>query len=206
MKTKSILFPVLFAVTAFAFLTGCSGNKKEDSAIESQDEKEHESGRSNMADASDPQFQVDRAFQQQLGKVFTAYVALKDAFVSSDAEKIKAEASGTRQALNKVDMKLLSGAAHRDWINYQAPIQTSLKEVEATPNIEAQRESFSILSDNLYKSIKAFGLGEKEAFYEFCPMAFNNQGAYWLSDQKQIRNPYFGEKMLTCGEVKEKLK
>ena len=36
-------------------------------------------------------------------------------------------------------------------------------------------------------------------------MAFDNQGAYWLSNAKQIRNPYFGEKMLTCGEVKEKL-
>jgi hypothetical protein len=81
-----------------------------------------------------------------------------------------------------------------------------LKEIQASTDIEAQRKAFSSLSDNLYKSVKAFGLGGTEAFYDYCPMAFNNEGAYWLSDQQQIKNPYFGDKMLTCGSVKEKLK
>jgi len=57
-----------------------------------------------------------------------------------------------------------------------------------------------------FKSIQAFGLGGTEAFYDYCPMAFNNEGAYWLSDQAAIRNPYFGDAMLTCGTVKETLK
>ena len=64
---------------------------------------------------------------------------------------------------------------------------------------------FSTLSDNLYKSVKAFGIGGTDAFYEYCPMAFNNEGGYWLSDNEKIVNPYFGDKMLNCGEVKEKL-
>jgi hypothetical protein len=209
MKTRSIFFSLLFAATAFAFLTNCSGNKKDDAAMESHDDHdstEHASGSTAAAEASEPQFQVDASFQQQLAGVFTSYVELKDAFVSSDAGKVKEEASSANEALAKVDMKLLSGAAHNDWMNYLSPIQTSLKEIQASADIEEQRKSFSTLSANLYKSIKAFGLGGKEAFYEFCPMAFNNEGAYWLSDQQQIRNPYFGDKMLTCGEVKEKLK
>jgi Cu(I)/Ag(I) efflux system membrane fusion protein len=206
MKTKSILFSLLFTATAFAFLTNCSGNKKEESAAESHDEKEHASGSETATEASEPQFQVDGKFQEQLAGVFTSYVELKDAFVSSDASKVKGEASETKEALGKVDMKLLSGAAHNDWMSYVAPLETSLKEIESSTDIEAQRKSFSTLSDNMYKSVKAFGLGGKQAFYEYCPMAFNNEGAYWLSDKEQIRNPYFGNKMLTCGEVKEKLK
>lgn len=207
MKTKSIFFSLLFAASAFTFLTNCSGDKKE-TATESHDdhaEHEHASG-STASEASEPQFQVDATFQQQLAGVFTSYVALKDALVASDAGKVKEEAAGTGQALAKVDMKLLSGAAHNDWMSYLAPIQGSLKEIEGSSDIEAQRKSFSTLSDNLYKSVKAFGLGGKEAFYEYCPMAFNNEGGYWLSDTEEIRNPYFGKKMLTCGEVKEKLK
>jgi hypothetical protein len=102
-------------------------------------------------------------------------------------------------------MKLLSGAAHNDWMSYLLSIQNSLKEIENASDIEVQRKAFSALSENLYKSIKAFGLGGSEAFYEYCPMAFNNEGAYWLSDQTTIRNPYFGDAMLTCGVVKEKL-
>lgn len=208
MKTKSILLSLLLSGTAFTFLANCSGNKKEESteAHAAHDDKDHASGSTAAAEASEPQFQVDSKFQEQLASVFTSYVELKDAFVASDAGKVKAKASDTKAALAKVDMKLLSGAAHNDWMNFQAPLETSLKEMEASADIEAQRKSFSTLSENMYKSVKAFGLGGPEAYYEYCPMAFNNEGAYWLSDQEQIRNPYFGDKMLTCGEVHEKLK
>ena len=211
MKTKSIFFSVLFAATAFAVLTNCSGNKKEDSSSESHDaHANHDSTKRSSEqiasqEASAPQFQVDASFQQQLASVFNSYIELKEAFVSSDAIKVKEEATGTNEALGKVDMKLLSGVAHNDWMNYLSPIQTSLKEIQTSTDIEVQRKAFSTLSDNLYKSIKAFGLGGKEAFYDFCPMAFDNEGGYWLSDQKQIRNPYFGDKMLTCGSIQETL-
>lgn len=214
MKTRSIFFSLLLAATSFALLSNCSGKKEEateteaheDDGHEHDDKTEHASGSKAAAEASEPQFQVDAAFQNQLGDVFTAYVSLKEAFISSDASKVKSEASKTQQALAKVDMKKLSGAAHNDWMNYTGGIESSLKEIQASDDIEAQRKSFSTLSDNFYKSIKAFGLGGKSAFYEFCQMAFNNEGAYWISEAEQIRNPYFGDKMLTCGEVKEKLK
>jgi hypothetical protein len=211
MNAKSIFSSLLIAISAIAFLTNCSGNKKEESATESHDEHaghdstQHASGSTASEETSKPQFEVDASFQQQLAGVFTSYVELKDAFVSSDPAKVKAEATETTESLSKVDMKLVTGAAHNDWMNYLTPMQASLKEMQASTDIEAQRKSFSALSDNLYKSIKAFGLGGKQAFYEFCPMAFNNEGGYWLSDQEQIRNPYFGDKMLTCGSVKEKL-
>lgn len=210
MKIKSMFYSLLFSATAFAWLTNCSGSKKEEHAVHEEhaahDSAGHASGSTAGEETSDPQFQVDNAFQNQLAGVFTSYLALKDAFVASDAGKVKAEAKTADEALAKVDMKLLSGAAHNDWMSYLSPIQTALKEIQAASEIEAQRKAFSNLSDNLYKSVKAFGLGGKEAFYAYCPMAFNNEGAYWLSDQEQIRNPYFGDKMLTCGSVKEKLK
>lgn len=205
MKTRSIFFSLLVAASAFALFSNCSGNKKEDSAAASHDDHAGHTAEDTGV-ASEPQFQVDENFQQQLGNVFTSYVSLKEAFISSDVEKVKAEASGTSQTVDNVDMKLLTGAAHNDWMTYLTPMQNSLKEIQSSADIEVQRKAFSTLSDNLYKSIKAFGLGGKEAFYEYCPMAFNNEGAYWLSDQEKIRNPYFGDKMLTCGEVKEKVR
>lgn len=207
MKSKSIFYSLLFSATAFAFLANCSGEKKaEHDEHAAHDSTEHAAGSTAKDDASEPQFQVDASFQGQLASVFTSYIELKDAFVASDANKVKEEAKGAAEDLAKVDMKLLTGAAHNDWMNYLTPIQTSLKEIQASTDIESQRKAFSNLSDNLYKSVKAFGLGGKEAFYDFCPMAFDNEGGYWLSDQKEIKNPYFGDKMLTCGMVKEKLK
>lgn len=204
MKSRSILFSLVAVSAAFAF-TNCGGKKEETHDHSEMTEAEHASG-STATEAGEPQFTVDAAFQQQLASVFTSYVALKDAFVASDATKVATEASTTSAALAKTDMKLLTGAAHNDWMNYLGGMETSLKEIAGSTDIEAQRQAFSTLSDNLYKSIKAYGLGGTTAYYEFCPMAFDNQGGYWLSTEEKIRNPYFGDKMLTCGTVKEKLK
>jgi Cu(I)/Ag(I) efflux system membrane fusion protein len=63
--------------------------------------------------------------------------------------------------------------------------------------------AFSEFSNQLYLTIKTFGLMGKTAYYQFCPMAFDDKGAYWLSEIKEIRNPYFGKKMNVCGETKE---
>ncbi|HEY3401771.1 MAG TPA: DUF3347 domain-containing protein [Ohtaekwangia sp.] len=199
MKTK-ITFTLALLLTA-GQITSCS--------VKKEDHHDH-AATENIEAVSDsvsgPQFLVDINFQKQLADVFASYVTLKDAFVSSDPVKVKSLAGNVAQSLQKTDMKLLSGAAHNDWMNYQNTMQSSLQEIQSGADLAAQRKSFSTLSDNLYKSIKAFGLGGTEAFYEFCPMAFNNEGAYWLSDQSQIRNPYFGDEMLTCGSVVENLK
>jgi len=208
MKIRSMFYPLILCAAALFFFANCSGDKKkgDHDGHASKDTAQHASASATDKEASESQFQVDAGFQNQLAGVFTAYVELKDAFVASDVSKVKDKAKQTDEALMKVDMKLLSGAAHNDWMSYLSPIQSSLKEIQGGTDIEVQRKAFSNLSNNLYKSVKAFGLGGKEAFYEYCPMAFNNEGAYWLSDQQQIRNPYFGDKMPTCGEVKEKLK
>jgi len=209
MRNKSVYLSLLFAAVAFA-MSACSGNKSESAenheGHEGHEGMGHASGGGENLEAGDPQFQVEEKFQNQLGAVFTSYVDLKEALVASDAQAAKAKAVATQASLSDVDMKLLEGAAHNDWMAYVEPMQKSLNDISSADDIEKQRESFSTLSDNLYKSAKAFGLGGKEAYYEYCPMAFNDEGAYWLSNEKQIRNPYFGDKMMTCGQVKEKLK
>lgn len=209
MKTKSTSLLLFMAATSL-ILFNC-GSKKESSEAHNheghnKDTTQHVSSTTGYAEAAEPHFVVDAAFQQQLAGVFNAYVSLEDAFVSSDASKVKAGSSSTQVALSKVEMKLVSGVAHNDWMNYLSGMNTSLQSMQATDDIEIQRKAFSDLSEALYKTIKAYGLGGPNAYYDFCPMAFDNQGAFWLSNDDKIRNPYFGDKMPTCGEVKEKLK
>lgn len=201
MKNKSTLIALSFAIIAGITLTSCSGTKKEEAATETHDHATE--AKADSTSSAKAQFAVDAAFQKQLGDVFTSYITLKEAFVATDAAKVKAEATTTQQALTKVDMMLLTGPAHHDWMTYLDGMTASLKEIAAATDIEVQRKAFSTLSDSLYKSIKAYGLAGATAYYEFCPMAFDNKGAFWLSDNDKIRNPYFGDKMLSCGSVKE---
>ncbi len=71
-------------------------------------------------------------------------------------------------------------------------------------NIEHQREHFESLSQDLYDFVKIVGSGQK-LYYTHCPMYNDGKGANWLSETKEIRNPYLGKEMLECGTVKEEL-
>lgn len=142
-------------------------------------------------------------FTTQLNTVFDNYIVLKDALVQSDVKKTKQEAQEVKQALSKVDMKLLTGDAHVKWMDISGNMDKQIKLIATSDKIEDQRKAFSSFSDQFYKAIKTFGLMGKTAYYQLCPMANNGKGAYWLSESKSIRNPYFGDTMIDCGELKE---
>lgn len=72
-------------------------------------------------------------------------------------------------------------------------------------NIKHQREHFDMLSKDMYQLVKTFGAGQN-LYYDHCPMYNDGKGANWLSETKEIANPYLGKKMPTCGTVKEELK
>jgi hypothetical protein len=46
---------------------------------------------------------------------------------------------------------------------------------------------------------------EMKIYEQFCPMYKNNEGGVWLSMNEEIRNPYFGDKMLKCGKVQREI-
>ncbi len=204
-KMKNIFSNYVLAVTTMTLLVACGGRSTQETSTANM-HAEHATADSTVLAAGEPQFQVDKTFQEHLARTFGGYLKMKDAFVNSDAQAVKAEAKNLKATLKAVDTKMLSGAALNDWANYSNNLDMSLAEITGSDDIEAQRASFSALSENFYRSIRAYGLGGPTAYYEFCPMAFNDQGAYWLSDSRQIRNPYFGDKMLTCGRVTEELK
>jgi Cu(I)/Ag(I) efflux system membrane fusion protein len=149
---------------------------------------------------------ISMDFVMLLNTVFDQYIILKNAFVKSDVKKANKAAQEIKRALSKVDMKLLNGDAHMKWMDLLGRLDKQIKLIIATGNIEEQRMGFSDFSNQFYATVKTFGLMGKTAYYQFCPMAFDNKGAYWLSESKTIQNPYFGNKMIDCGETKETLK
>ena len=110
--------------------------------------------------------------------------------------------------LLEIDEGVLEGLAHRreglggrlgvDGPVDERPEALLLQDVE-------ERAAFEKLSIALYEVVKSNGGNEMAIYKIHCPMAFDNKGAYWLSEEKEVKNPYFGDKMLDCGEVEEEL-
>lgn len=126
---------------------------------------------------------------EKLGTAYTHYIHLKDALVASDAGEAKKAAGELQASLGAISNgKKASDNAAR---------------IAASSDLDQQRIVFSDLSNEMKTLVKEGKLTSGSLYLEYCPMANNNQGAFWLSNEKQIKNPYFGDSMLKCGSVKE---
>ncbi len=131
----------------------------------------------------------------QTAPALTAYYGVKDALVSTDAAKTKTTATALVTALNKVDAAKLPAADKKALTT----AKTTATAISKTTDVAAQRKQFETLSASMITLVKA--TKPAKSYVQYCPMV----KASWLSDNKEVRNPYYGNKMLTCGSVKEEI-
>ena len=103
--------------------------------------------------------------------------------------------------LDNIDMNLFKGESHNFWMSQSSTIKKALEHVEHFKNIEEIRNAFQTLSNAMISLSYTYKPFDKEIFVQHCPMADSNKGADWLSLSKEIKNPYFGKAMHSCGEV-----
>lgn len=152
---------------------------------------QHDHGAHNMPGMHKEQSEQGEAvfIDKNLGMAYKHYIHLKNALTASDileAQNASAELLISLQDVKGGD-KVLSEA----------------KKVAAANSLDDQRKSFNALSNEMAALVKSGKLTKGEIYLDYCPMANGNTGGYWLSNEKEIRNPYFGDKMLKCGSVKE---
>jgi hypothetical protein len=160
--------------------------------------------------------QNSEAFNASFQKMLNDYYNLKDALVRSkdtktppsvidpavntSATALMASADSLKLKELKADEAIVSTAK-----TFVDGISSESKGLVGEKELENKRKSFQMISDNLYNLIRTVKYDREVTYYQFCPMAFNDQGAYWLSRESDIKNPYFGSTMLTCGETRETL-
>ena len=202
---KQLIIVFCLLINTGAFAQHDHGNMKHDKQKHSKKDHANHDGMK-MNEGGITSYQVSGDFQNQLNSVFKESMLLNESFISDGPAKVKERAVQVKTLMGKVDMGLLkTPEAHMDWMMYLKEMNTSLDDISKTSVSEVQKESFASFNGALYKSIKAFGLAGNTAYYQHCPMALNNKGGYWLSKSEEIRNPYLGKMMLTCGSTKETL-
>jgi Cu(I)/Ag(I) efflux system membrane fusion protein len=146
---------------------------------------------------------TNSASKVHLTMLYEHYINLKSAFIKSDSKSVIEMAKEVLRELPNAENSFYEIEDNKVWEEQLIKIKKSINAIVKDEDIEKQRESFSILSNALFQNIKAYGVIGMPVYYQFCPMALNGKGAYWLSLKEKIGNPYFGNKMLTCGETKE---
>ncbi len=134
--------------------------------------------------------------------VLNSYMALKDALVKTDGAASSSMAKDLKTAIEGVKMNELSSEVHTVWMKMVNELKEDAEHINETKEIAHQRDHFMSLSKNMYSLIKVSKLSTP-VYYQYCPMANKGKGANWLSLENKVKNPYYGNQMLTCGKVVE---
>ena len=144
--------------------------------------------------------ELPEAFQNDFRAVLPLYLQMKDAFVASDASAIASEAGGLLKEMNSLDVSSL-GVMEK--AHYDRTVEL-LEKINGSMALKDQRAYFVDLNQQLVALASNVDL-DGRLYVQLCPMANNNRGAIWLSADEEIRNPYYGNEMLTCGKVEQVL-
>ncbi len=181
-------------IIVFGCLTACGG-------------ADQKAGGEPEKDAPLAQSKNSATFNDQFSNLLNHYYHLKDAFVLSNdtmavghAKLLMASADSLDVSEVKADSSIVEMAKQ-----YVESVSAEAKALVGEKGIEEKRKSFQMISDNMYDLVRTVRFDKGIVYHQFCPMAFNDAGAYWLSATADIKNPYFGKKMLTCGEVKDSI-
>jgi hypothetical protein len=174
---------VALSVVVLAF-TACSNDDK----AKTEDHDQHET--SAAAEASVPA--AKPAFEDpKTAAVYEHYLHLKNALVKGESKEAQSGAAALQTAFS--DAGNSKGADQAGKIASVSDINEQRAELEAlTAEVESLVKSTKMTSGVIYK--------------QYCPMANDDKGGYWLSSESEVKNPYFGDEMLTCGETKEEIK
>ena len=135
--------------------------------------------------------------------ILDAYFEIKNGLVADSKENTAKGGTALLAAISKFDMSKIPEDAHKEYMEIQESAKEHAEHIVKSP-MDHQREHFEALSTDITDLVALLGT-DKVIYQDFCPMANNNKGALWLSEVKEIKNPYFGSRMLNCGSVKKQI-
>ncbi|PYF74662.1 uncharacterized protein DUF3347 [Pedobacter nutrimenti] len=177
----------IFLLGMVVLMAACNSNQKTEDSHEGHDHSQEAPAAVSSALTASVKIKDDK-----LNAVYQHYIHLTTALTNDNTAEAKVAASAIEIGAKQID----GGAT----------LAKAAAEITESKDIEAQRTTYASLSSEFISLLKKAGVDSGELYISHCPMALNDKGADWVSNSKEIRNPYFGESMLTCGSVKETIK
>ena len=191
-----------FLSIAFLFVSigfvACSNNNSSQESSATNSETTPEAANTDNADA--------QKSAGTINDVVSHYLSLKNALTNDNASEAASAAKEIGESLAKVDESSLAPDQKKMYADIKDDIKEHAEHIGANgSDIEHQREHFDLLSKDMIDLVNVTG-SSLTLYKDFCPMYNNKKGASWLSETKEIKNPYYGKGMPKCGIVKEEIK
>lgn len=144
-----------------------------------------------------------KRYRDSLRPYWLAYLEAQQALADDAFPRAQAALITVRQALELAQPSSLPSARQTEALDAHRRIQRALEHAHHLEDLAALRSALEEVSLASLTLLRRFGNPLGEALHEaYCPMAFDDQGAAWVQAGEQIANPYFGDEMLRCGELR----
>lgn len=193
------------------FLSACKTDKKQGETNEMQtkemqmdtdDGHDHSSmGESTMHE--DKNIEATTQKSASTTEIIDSYLQIKNGLAEDNSEKAAEGGKMMLTAFSNFDVNKLSESQRKEYMDILEDAKEQAEHISDNP-IDHQREHFESLSIDINDLIALVGTN-KTLYQTFCPMYNNKKGAIWLSEFEEIKNPYLGSKMLTCGKVQKQI-
>ena len=140
----------------------------------------------------------------QMQSVFNSYFEVKDALVSTNASAASEKGANFVSSLKAVKMNELAMDVHMVWMKVMKELESDAQKIANSKKIEDKRNALIPITKNIYALMKV-AKTDTPTYYQFCPMANGGKGANWLSKENEVKNPYYGSLMMSCGSTVETL-
>ncbi|MFV8352790.1 DUF3347 domain-containing protein [Flavobacterium sp. XS2P14] len=138
-----------------------------------------------------------------INEIVSSYIKLKNALVKDDSKGAANAGKGLYAILNSTDTKSLDAKLKKEYVAIADDAKEHAEHIgDNSGKIEHQREHFAMLSKDINDFVQTFGTTQK-LYQDYCPMYDEGKSGYWISETKEIKNPYFGSQMLACGSVRK---
>jgi hypothetical protein len=121
--------------------------------------------------------------------IFDQYLKVKDALVQADTKAATTYSFALEKAIKATDS-----------FEGKKEFQKAAYNLAKERGIEKQRLAFANVSTMMWAFVNNSKDINRDVYYQYCPM----KKTYWLSTEADIKNPYYGAQMLTCGNVADK--
>ncbi|QNR24221.1 efflux RND transporter periplasmic adaptor subunit [Croceimicrobium hydrocarbonivorans] len=195
-----------FSIDAAAQLAGKASMMNPAAAEDHQGHNHAGMEMAEKASNSQEKIQVDKSSNQAIQGLMEGYFKLKDALVADDFNAAEKSIETLSKRLRATKMSYFKGDAHQLWMQESAAMNKGLQSMANSQDLDEMREHFIRVSEAAVQLATRFPPLQSSWYIQHCPMANSNKGADWLSKSEEIRNPYFGSAMLTCGEISQSLK
>lgn len=136
-------------------------------------------------------------------EIVTNYLKIKNALTKDDAKGAANAGKSLFKVFAATNTNSLTSSQKKEYLDIADDAKEHAEHIgDNAGKIDHQREHFATLSKDINDLIKMFGTKQK-LYQDYCPMYNDGKGAIWISETKEIKNPFYGSQMLTCGSLKK---